>query len=331
MGKRMHENETILVVDDDLHIRTILGFKLEQEGFRVVQAADGPEALDKLELCEPDLVLLDVMMPGMDGFEVLHHLRGRFRTHNLPVIMLTAKGEVDEKVRGLSEGANDYVLKPFVPEELMLRVRNMLRLSRNQRDANPLTGLPGNRAIESELQKRIDAGDDFDFLYFDLDHFKSFNDFYGYARGDKMISLLAEILGRSVYETDGDTFLGHVGGDDFVAVTAPGRARALAESVIGDFDARVRFLYEPDDWNRGGVVVRDRTGHARRFPPVSLTVALVEERAGQLGHLGRLNALAAELKQFGKSRPGSTIVQERRELGVESGFAVTGIDQTDVK
>jgi DNA-binding response OmpR family regulator len=327
----MHDTETILVVDDDLHIRTILGFKLEQEGFRVIQAADGREALALLDAGEPDLVLLDVMMPGMDGFEVLNRLRSRFRSHNLPVIMLTAKGELDEKVRGLSEGANDYVLKPFVPEELMLRVRNMLRLSRNQRDANPLTGLPGNRAIEHELQKRLDAGVDFDFLYFDLDNFKAFNDHYGYARGDKMLALMAEILGRAALEAGPETFLGHVGGDDFVAVTEPGGAVAMAEAVLGDFDAQIRFLYEPGDWTRGGIEVRDRTGHTRSFPPVSVTVALVEERNHQLGHLGRLNAQAAELKQFGKSRPGSTLVRERR--GTETGptYVIATRENTEAK
>ena len=144
-----------------------------------------------------------------------------------------------------------------------------------------------------------------------------------------MLSLLAEILGRAALDTGGETFLGHVGGDDFVAVTDPGRAQGLADAVIGDFDARIRFLYEPDDWKRGGIEVRDRTGHSRRFPPVSLTVAVVEERSGQLGHIGRLNALAAELKQFGKSRPGSAVVRDRRDGETGAGLAVAQGDQSE--
>lgn len=307
----MHETETILVVDDDQHLRTILKHVLEQGGFQVVLAQDGRQALACLQRELPDLVLLDVMMPGLDGFDVLRELRGRFRTHHLPVIMLTAKGETPHKVRGLAQGANDYLSKPFVPDELVLRVRNMLQLSRSQRDANPLTGLPGNRAIARELNRRLEAGQDFGFLYFDLDHFKAYNDHYGYVKGDAVLTMLADLLANEVLACE-DAFLGHVGGDDFIAVTLPQDADGLAGRIVAEFDERILGQYEPQDRRRGYIELPDRTGRLRRFPPVSLTVAVVVEQQGQEGHVGRLNAVAAELKKYGKSLPGSQIVHERR-------------------
>lgn len=317
----MRETETILVVDDDQHLRTILKHVLEQGGFQVELAEDGRQALACLQQELPDLVLLDVMMPGLDGFDVLRELRGRFRTHHLPVIMLTAKGETPQKVRGLEQGANDYLCKPFVPEELVLRVRNMLQLSRSQRDANPLTGLPGNRAIARELNRRLEAGQTFGFLYFDLDHFKAFNDHYGYVKGDAVLTMLADLLTSEVMACD-DAFLGHVGGDDFVAVSRPQDADGLAERIVAEFDRDILGQYEPEDRRRGYIELPDRTGRLRRFPPVSLTVAVVVEQQGNFGHVGRLNAVAAELKKYGKSLPGSQIIHERR-FPVEAAAAQT--------
>ncbi len=307
----MLETETILVVDDDQHLRTILKHVLEQGGFQVVLAEDGRQALASLQRGLPDLVLLDVMMPGLDGFDVLRELRNRFRTSHLPVIMLTAKGETPHKVRGLAQGANDYLSKPFVPDELVLRVRNLLQLSRSQRDANPLTGLPGNRAIARELNRRLEAGLSFGFLYFDLDHFKAYNDHYGYVKGDAVLTMLADLLANEVLACD-DAFLGHVGGDDFVAVTLPQDADGLAERIVAAFDEHVLAQYDPEDRRRGYIELPGRTGSLQRFPPVSLTVAVVVEQQGNIGHVGRLNAVAAELKKYGKSLPGSQIIHERR-------------------
>jgi len=308
----MRETETILVIDDELHIRTILTYMLEQSDFQVLQAANGTEALEMLDDFLPDLILLDIMMPDMDGYEVLSRIREQFRTHNLPVILLTAHGDTTQKVRGLRAGANDYLVKPFVPEELMLRVRNMLELSRNHRDANPLTGLPGNRAIDSELSQRLEGDLAYGYCYCDLDHFKAYNDYYGYSRGDRLLTMLADILISEVMKLGDNAFLGHVGGDDFVAITGDDEAEVFAQRVIAEFDALISDLYEPMDWVRGYVELPDRGGESKRFPPVSLTVAMITDRDGRFGHVGRLNAVAAELKQYGKTLPGSVVVTERR-------------------
>jgi len=328
----MQDLQTILVVDDEANIRTILKYLLEQEGFRVLTADDGQSALDLMKNQIPDLVILDVMMPQVDGLQVLVKMRSHYSTLNIPVVLLTAKGDLSHRVQGLREGANDYLVKPFEQEELILRVRNMLQFTRNQRDVNPLTGLPGNRAIEIELGRRLDSAEPFGFLYVDLDQFKSFNDHYGYSRGDQLLSLLADCMQRAGEQTDGDVFLGHVGGDDFVAMTSAEGAVQLAHRLVADFDSRKRLLYEPEDWLRGWIEAEDRTGDIRKVALVSVTVAVVVDHEGTFEHIGRVNDVAVELKRFGKSHQGSIVVEERRDpaapevmVGIVSG--VTSADE----
>jgi diguanylate cyclase (GGDEF)-like protein len=309
----MAEDAKILVVDDEPHIRRILQFLLEQEGFAVALACDGEEGLAALQAEKPDLILLDVMMPKLDGFSVLRRIRENFETNSLPVIMLTAKGESSEKVKGLKGGANDYLTKPFNHEELLLRMQNMLAANRAQRDANPLTGLPGNRAIEREIQRRLDGGQPFSFMYLDIDRFKGFNDHYGYSRGDKAITYLAQVL-RTCSHREGDAgdFIGHVGGDDFVVLTETAQAESLAQAIIVAFDAGIGDLHDPADFQRGHLRVRNRAGVEEQVPLITLTVALVVNAQGRFEHLAELSDAVAELKRYGKTLEGSVVVRERR-------------------
>jgi len=303
----------ILVVDDEPHIRRILQFLLEQEGFEVVLAENGEEGLSLVEKIKPDLILLDVMMPLMDGFSVLQNLRANFETSRIPVIMLTARGESSEKVKGLKGGANDYITKPFNQEELLLRMRNMLEANRAQREANPLTGLPGNRAIERECQLRVQDGKPFGFMYIDMDRFKSFNDFYGYSRGDEAISFLAKVLRESSQQMGTRTdFIGHVGGDDFVLITESPNAEAMAKHIFEEFDRGIEDLYDPEHYAAGYLRVKSRAGVVEEVALVTLTVALVIDAQGRFEHLAELSDLAAELKRYGKTKIGSVVVKERR-------------------
>ena len=309
----MPEDAKILVVDDEPHIRRILQFLLEQEGFSVVMAADGEEALAKLSEVHPDLVLLDVMMPKLDGFSVLEQIRDNIETRSLPIIMLTAKGESSEKVRGLKGGANDYLTKPFNHEELLLRMHNMLAASQAQRDANPLTGLPGNRAIERECQRHVEAGTPFSFMYVDIDRFKSFNDYYGYSRGDQAISYLAQVLRQSCRQAGlASDFIGHVGGDDFVVITESAEAEKLAHLIIESFDRGVHTLHDPEDFQRGFLPMKTRAGDDEEVPLITLTVALVLNAEGRFMHIAELSDTSAELKRYGKTKMGSVVVRERR-------------------
>lgn len=308
--------ERILIVDDEPHIRRILTFLLQQRGFETLTAADGAEALDVARAQIPDLILLDLMMPRMDGFEVCAKLREEFSTSQIPVIMVTAKGEVADKVRGLQGGANDYLTKPYDNKELIARVQNVLDWSRTQRQANPLTGLPGNQAIEKRLQAIIETHEPFAFLYLDIDNFKAYNDCYGYQRGDSVIRFTAELLRSCSQETGGaHDFIGHIGGDDFCLITGHETGELLAQLIAARFDAESRALLDADDLAHGSLQVRSRQGGPQEVAFPSLTIALVLDTGGEFEHWAGVSDVAAQLKAYGKSLDGSVVVKERRQIG----------------
>src|SRR3989442_7809716 len=185
--------ESVLVVDDDPDVARFVEVNLRSAGYEVSVASNGEEALERALELRPGLVLLDVMMPKLDGFEVAQRLRRDSRTSSSSIIMLTAKALSSDKVVGLSSGADDYIIKPFDPVELLARVRGTLRRAREMRALSPLTGLPGNIRIQDEIRRRVADEQPFALLYADLHHFKAYNDHYGFVRGDRAIQLLARL------------------------------------------------------------------------------------------------------------------------------------------
>jgi PleD family two-component response regulator len=303
----------ILMAEDEPHLREVLRFQLEGAGYEVIEACDGAQAIQCANDHAPDLILLDVMMPQMDGYEVARRMRASFVTRHIPIIFLTAKTTEADKIEGLEGGANDYVTKPWQSKELMLRIRNVMDWSHQQRSASPLTGLPGNLSINREITRRLDLGEPFALLQIDIDFFKAFNDQYGYARGDQAIQRLAQIVNEaSQRHGAGRNFLGHIGGDDFVVVSDPDQGESLGEEIVSEFDRAVGELYDPADRDRGFVEVRNRLHHLERFPLMSVTIALVSTDRMPVTHLAQLIDIAQELKEHGKGIPGSVLVGERR-------------------
>ena len=306
-------NPRILIAEDEFSLRQVLRTILECEGFIVSEAENGVEALRLINAELPDLALLDVMMPDLDGYEVCRQIRASFATRHIPIVMLTARTEIADKVRGLEGGANDYVTKPWDNRELVLRLRNVLEWSAQQRAASPLTGLPGNHSINDEIRRRLASGQAFSLLQLDVDHFKAFNDYYGYSRGDQAIQLLARILAESAVDHGGaDAFVGHIGGDDFVVLTDADAAEPLGEIILDNFNKASIELYDAEDRERGYVEVLSRRHVVERFPLMSLTIALVSTDRIPVSHLAQLIDIAQELKAHGKGIPGSVLVGERR-------------------
>ena len=306
----------VLVVDDEEPIRKIVTFQLEKAGYYVAACGDGEEALRKVTEREPDLILLDVMMPSMDGYEVCKRLKSNYHTSHIPIIMVTAKSELESRLQGFEDGANDYITKPFAITELLVRVKNVLQWSQLQRQANPLTGLPGNISIEREIERRFQGNGDFSFMYADIDNFKAFNDYYGYSRGDDAIKITAEIIIEAVKDRGNpDDFVGHIGGDDFVVITSPDRGDMVAREVTAKFDKRIKALFDEKDVQRGYVEVINRKGTVDRFPLLTMTIAIVSSENGSIAHIARLSDIASELKRYGKTLEGSVVVKERRKEG----------------
>ncbi|WP_319461167.1 response regulator [Micromonospora sp. RTP1Z1] len=306
--------DVILVVDDDEDIARFVEFNLRLHGFEVIHAGDGQEALELIERQRPDLAVVDLMMPRIDGLELTRRLRADPMTAALPVIMLTAKGMTVDKVHGLSAGADDYLVKPFDTAELVARVSSTLRRNKEFREVSPLTGLPGNSRIRREISDRVRNGVDYAVGYVDIDRFKSVNDRYGFVRGDEFISALARSLHRAVVSIGlPPAFLGHVGGDDFVIVCTPSQVRPLTSRAVVDFEKAADALYDPTDRERGFVELKDRRGNIRRAALVTLSIGVSLSDAGKrfTDPLEAI-AVASEMKTVAKSQPGSYVAVDRR-------------------
>jgi len=303
--------DRILIADDDPDIARFVEVNLKLDGFDVDVATDGEQALKLALDRQPALVLLDVMMPKLDGVEVCRRIRADRRTAHMNVIMLTAKSLGADKIAGLTAGADDYIIKPFDPLELVARVKSTLRRTREMRAQSPLTGLPGNVSIEAEAARRIADNRAIALCYADLDNFKAFNDFYGFLRGDQVIVFTAQTVSAAA-ESDEEAFVGHVGGDDFVVITDPSGAEDLCRAIIERFDSGVASLYDPADVERGYIEVENRQKVLVRYPLLSISIGVAIARPGTLDDPRRLSEVATEMKAYAKRQDGSVFAVDRR-------------------
>jgi diguanylate cyclase (GGDEF)-like protein len=308
-------SETILVVDDEEDIAHLVAMNLSDEGYECHLAHRGDTAVDLALKLRPDLIVLDLMLPGVDGVEVCRQLRKDPRTTTTSIIMLTARNLPSDRIAGLEAGADDYVDKPFDVDELLARVTGRLRRARQLRQTSPLTGLPGNFEIEQQLDVLISDDDPFALLHADLDSFKAYNDHYGFLRGDRAIVLTARVIGWAVADHGSpSSFVGHIGGDDFAIVCPPESAREIADAIVRTFDEQVPNLYDPDDRERGFIEVADRNGTATRYPFLTVSIGIASTEVRPISSPAEAAAIAVEMKRFAKSAGGSIWAMDRRRV-----------------
>lgn len=322
METRTH---TILVVDDTQLNLELLSRILQNAGYAVRKAGCGESALQRISEEHPDLILLDMMLPGMNGLEICKHLQSDPILREIPIIFITAVTKADKIAEAFNEGAVDYVVKPFNKTEVLARVKTHLRLSDTQRelkrlnalalDSNPLTRLPGNNSINQKLQSIIDKQLDVAVVYADLDNFKPYNDVYGYLKGDDAIRILANILTQSVCKDKEDNlhFVGHIGGDDFVLVLPFSEITTVAEEIKVRFDDAVTSLYTEKDLVAGGISTTNRQGNSCFFPLLSLSMGGIHITSHQYTHVPQIAAECAEVKKKAKQIKGTGLYMDRRK------------------
>jgi diguanylate cyclase (GGDEF)-like protein len=269
----------VLVADDDHNLRQLLVEILPKHKYEVYQAADGEEAWETVKNLRPDIVLLDIMMPGIDGINICKMMRENPQTRNIPVIMLTAKAQLKDKLEGIDSGADDYITKPFDPLELQARIEMHLRRYTRESDMSPITELPGNKAIDEALLARVESGEKFAFCYVDLDDFKAYNDYYGFLAGSEVIRATGVLLRNAVTSCGGDNdFLGHIGGDDFIILTSIENAEPISREIIRVFDEQIPTYYQEKDLEKGHIVSVDRRGYVMKFPIMSISISIVHNQ-----------------------------------------------------
>jgi diguanylate cyclase (GGDEF)-like protein len=302
----------ILAVDDDRDILELIKTTLE-ENYTVITAACGTKALEKLKKDTPDLLVLDYVLPDITGPQICQSIRKDPLLVHLPVLMLTGKGEIDDKVKGLEAGADDYMVKPFYPQELLARVRMLIRRSNINLDANPLTRLAGNVSISKELEERIKNKKKFAALYIDLDNFKALNDYYGFERGDEAIKETARIIIAAIQEKGTiEDFIGHVGGDDFFIITATQNAESIAQKIITDFDKLSPKFFDEKDRIKGYIETKGRDGEIYKFGFLTISIGIISNEHRKFTHTAQISTLAAEVKGYAKKFPQSKYIFDKR-------------------
>lgn len=303
----------ILVADDDPDIRDVLKLTLSEERYEVIEAKDGEEAMKIITTKPLDLVLLDYKMPKMDGRQVCLKIKKDLLLRHLPIIMVTGRGEISDKVGGIDAGADDYLVKPFEPKELMARIRMILRRTQIDLEANPLTRLPGNVSILNELSRRLESKSLFAVCYVDLDKFKAYNDTYGFEHGDEVIKETARILIRTAQQYgNAEDFIGHIGGDDFVVLTTPPKVDDICKKIIADFESTAPSFYNKTHRENGYIIAKDRKGNVQKIPLLSVSIGVVTNESRTIEHVAQIGEIGAELKAQAKRLERSNYLKDKR-------------------
>jgi diguanylate cyclase (GGDEF)-like protein len=295
----------VLVVEDDPDVARLVAMILAEDGHEVDVAGDATDALMRATKVRPELVVLDVGLPGMSGLDVAKALRADVATATVVVVFLTARP--DERLVAFTSGADDFLTKPFDPEELRVRARAALRRAEGRQSVSPLTGLPGNIEVLRQLEQAVAEPDEhFALIWADLDNFKAFNDRYGFLRGDHAIGETARLLLSQVESVSGQPrFLGHIGGDDFALVVSDDVAENLAASIVAAFDALAPSLYDLEDRRRGFIEVSPRRGEPQRIPLLTISLGIATTARRRFSLPQEVVAVANEAKQWAKNQDGS--------------------------
>jgi len=287
----------LLIVEDDHDISNMLKIYFTGLGYDVDAAIRGGEALEKTKHVLPHLIVLDIMLPDIDGYEVCRTLRTNTRTSHIPVIFLTQKDERSDRLQGLELGADDYITKPFDIEELKLRVQGAIRRSERESLTDPRSGLPAGRLIEEQLRRIIrETG----WAYMDvrINHFDPFKDVYGFVASDDVLRFSAMLVGEVLDElgTSAD-FVGHAGGDNFIIITREESADNIRQRLKTRFAEEVQTHYNFMDRQQGFILAPKADGQTEQVPLMTLAVGIVSPSQQQFADIREITELAAEARR----------------------------------
>jgi diguanylate cyclase (GGDEF)-like protein len=329
----MTRGKRILVAEKDDATRELIVMRLHSRHHKVLEASKSNQVLRFLEREVVDLILLSSDMEPVNGKMLIQIIRSRSHLMAVPVIMITHETQLTELMLGHEKGFDDFLVRPFSPLVLQLRVNLNIAKTMERVEANALTHLPGNHAIEKIVQKKIQASEKFSVLYIDINNFKAFNDHYSFQKGDEVILQTARILVTTSHAVarDGECFIGHIGGDDFIVVLPAELEEVFARQFMDDFDRLLPTYYNKTDREAGFIRVENRRGKMENFPLMSCSVAGCTNLYRNYASLREIAQDAAEVKTFLKSQPGSHYLQDRRSSPIKKLDDAVHILEPEVK
>lgn len=309
----MQQKRKVLLAEHAIEIRDILLYLLKAWDYEVVSTGDGSQVLEIVRTEQPDIIIIDSRLPVIDGLKVSRLLKEDFLSAHIPIIILIDKKQIRKKMLEIEQGVDDYLANPPDPIDLEIRMEMALRRTAHQLYANALTRLPGNRQIEKIIRSKLEESMFFSVAYYDIDNFKSFNDKYGYMKGDAVIRHTAYIISTTVKKYGNkDDFVGHIGGDDFVVVTTPERDRVIASESMLNFNRSIPFHYTKEDRDRSYIVVKDRRGNISNVPLMTISIAIANNKDVPIKNIVELMEIVTEIKHYLKTMPGSNFLINRR-------------------
>lgn len=313
---------SVLIIDDSVEIIKILT-EILKPYYKVFFSTNGNSGFRLAKKQIPDIILLDIMMEPIDGYEVCRKLKENESTKDIPVIFVTAATDVTDEAKGFEIGCVDYIRKPFVPVVALARIKHQaqraLYLKELQRlyslalDANPITHLPGNNSIHNHIDSLLANKIDHYILYCDLDNFKSYNDRYGFAKGDEVIHATAKLFEDVANELNiTGSFFGHVGGDDFIITIDSLLAEEYIKKYLSEFDKMVLQFYTKEDKDIGFIVSKNRFGDTVKFPIISISISGVDLSVGSYKSYLQISDICSDLKSKVKKTEGSVFMLDQR-------------------
>jgi DNA-binding response OmpR family regulator len=288
---------SLLVVEDDFDIANMLHIYFTGQGYQVDIAPRGSETLEKTRQNLPHLIILDIMLPDIDGFEVCRVLRTNSRTSHVPIIFLTQKDERSDKLQGLELGADDYITKPFDIEELKLRVQRAITRAEQQSLTDPHSGLPSGRLIEEQLRTII-RQQGWALTDIRLNHYQPFREIYGFVAGDDVLRFTAMLMGEVVDDVGSQNdFIGHAGGDNFIIISTEDAIPAINQTLRSRFSEEVLTHYNFMDRDQGYINTVDDNGNKKEAPLMTMSIGTVSPAQHQFTDIREITELAAEARR----------------------------------
>lgn len=305
--------QEIYIIDDDENSIIVFRelFKNDKEfKFITIKSEEIDEALKNI----PALIIINEDATDRDVISICKQIRKDEDNKITPVIVVSSNIDRIHRLEVLKESIEYYIKKPVDEEYLYNTIKNLNRLLSSNRKISPLTGLPGNVQIHAELKKRLIRKQEFSVLYLDLDNFKSYNDVYGFLKGDNIITFTAEVINTIIHKDYPEkAFVGHIGGDDFVAIVPGSDSEKACQDIIHLFDKNVSTFFTDEDNEKGYIEVENRKGIKEQFNLTAISIGVVVADKDRFTNILEIGEVGAQVKHAAKTINGSSYVINKRK------------------